>query len=1340
MRWSSCSGRGSLSRRSENRFPVRIVLTVFAVALVAILSGALVAPLLIDWSAHRGEIEARLAQMTGAEVALTGPIAIRLLPTPYLEAGAGSISGRGQDAPRLSFESARLELALVKLASGAIRFTEIDLEKPLLMVSRGEDGTLRLPALPSAQAGTVGFDRLLVKNGRVRIAADAAKAAQEIDNVHVEADALSLGGPFHLSGRFSGPAGTTVVFRLAAEKTETSGTPIRASVDPSANWPAVEFDGLLAGPGPGAKGPRLFGSATLIGAVSGPGGPTPWRATGRMTADLDRATVEQAQFRFGPEERSLSAEGSATLTYGSPARLSIEAKAKQANLDAMQRRTGEDGVAPARALALLSDALAPARVRSGLVTVEANLSAETIILGAETVSDLSASLRSASGSSLHTRFEVGLPGQSRLSGEGDFETGAAAKFDGAIDFSSDDFALLCKWASPEAGVLPAKIAALGQTLGDRSVSFSGPIEASAIGFSGRGVKMTLDRSVLTGSVAFTSTVGTDPGRLYLDLSSDMLDVDALPTLEAGEAAIRDLDLSLSLRAKTLHVTRINDAEIDSGSLALKVAKTGPTITLNDLSVADLGGAFLDARGSIGPDGAEANGRLRADRLRDFALIMTRLAPGEWSQALAERAAILSPATIAFEAHGGPAATGGPALKSLKASGTIGQTQATLNIDPSAKDERQVLTISLDSPDSSALLRQLGLRGGTVAGGGRGHIALQALGAWSAGYEVDGNAALAGADIAGHGRFMPLADPNEGRLFGSLKLKATNVALLLAAIGLAPAGGAIGPVDAAAEVTLRGDRWTASRLAATVSGVKANGELSYQPVAKAEAAAIVKRAVSEAEDALDPSASAAAVAPQAPSSPEVAGALTLDRLPLADLFALTVGPPQQAKSGARWSEAKFAAAPLNLPPLAVHLDIGTLDLNDGLSSQGFSGTLRLDRNRLDLDEMAMKIARGSASGHLTLRRDKETATLTGALNADSLSIARPGFSGRIGGTLEFASTGRSPEALIEGLAGSGTAQFAGATLARSDPAALDRVVAKAQTADAPLDETNVAYSFGNELSKAPLPIPDGPTPVALTSGTIKFGPIVITRPHGQATVSAGLDLRRMALESRIALTASAADLKFWSGPPPGATVTVDDALETQKRRVDVSSLSAGLATQAIARETERIAALEADIRERAFFNRRLKGERLMDRRAQEVQDWQVEQARLKGLAQHLAAEREAAEKAAAEKAAAEKAAAEKAAAEKAAAVRAAAEKAAAQKAAADKAAAEKATSQPDLLPDLPSDVAPIGKPPTIPSDSSARADQLGVNTPPLGAPLPSSRPKRSPPERAAPPDPTATGLY
>ena len=148
---------------------MRTILTIVAVVLVAVMSVALVAPYLIDWSAQRGEIEARLSAITGANVSLSGPVELRVLPTPYLALGEGLVSAPGPDGAKLSFASARLELALVKLASGQIRFSDIRLEKPVLTLTRGPDGALKLPPVRMAGLHSTGFDRLSVRDGRVKI-------------------------------------------------------------------------------------------------------------------------------------------------------------------------------------------------------------------------------------------------------------------------------------------------------------------------------------------------------------------------------------------------------------------------------------------------------------------------------------------------------------------------------------------------------------------------------------------------------------------------------------------------------------------------------------------------------------------------------------------------------------------------------------------------------------------------------------------------------------------------------------------------------------------------------------------------------------------------------------------------------------------------------------------------------------------------------------------------------------------------------------------------------------------------------------------------------------------
>ena len=60
----------------------------------------------------------------------------------------------------------------------------------------------------------------------------------------------------------------------------------------------------------------------------------------------------------------------------------------------------------------------------------------------------------------------------------------------------------------------------------------------------------------------------------------------------------------------------------------------------------------------------------------------------------------------------------------------------------------------------------------------------------------------------------------------------------------------------------------------------------------------------------------------------------------------------------------------------------------------------------------------------------------------------------------------------------------------------------------MDETNIAFAFGNELNRAPLAIPDGSAPLSLSAGVMKIGPIKIAEGQGGEALSADLDLRTL----------------------------------------------------------------------------------------------------------------------------------------------------------------------------------------------------------------------------------------
>ena len=77
---------------------------------------------------------------------------------------------------------------------------------------------------------------------------------------------------------------------------------------------------------------------------------------------------------------------------------------------------------------------------------------------------------------------------------------------------------------------------------------------------------------------------------------------------------------------------------------------------------------------------------------------------------------------------------------------------------------------------------------------------------------------------------------------------------------------------------------------------------------------------------------------------------------------------------RAADAVFAPPSLDPPPLDLNLRIAALDLGAGQTARRASARLRVDRGRLDLDDVTMELGGARAAGRLTMRRDAALAAV------------------------------------------------------------------------------------------------------------------------------------------------------------------------------------------------------------------------------------------------------------------------------------------------------------------------------------------------------------------------------
>jgi uncharacterized protein involved in outer membrane biogenesis len=239
---------------------VQTALLSAGIAIILALVTALVGPLFVDWGSYRAEFQAEVGRLTGLEVRVTGPIDVRLLPTPTLTLQQIEL-GRPGDPAGTRAQALRIEFALGDLVRGTWRAPDMTLQGPELTLSLDPSGRLAWSAPTiGLDPDAVSIEHLEIADGRATFSDAASGTKLVLDKLDFTGQVRSLLGPVKGEGSFA-IEGQHYPFRLAVSRPADDGSvKIRLNVDPIDRPRTID---LTASPSRG-------GSAAMCGPTEPP--------------------------------------------------------------------------------------------------------------------------------------------------------------------------------------------------------------------------------------------------------------------------------------------------------------------------------------------------------------------------------------------------------------------------------------------------------------------------------------------------------------------------------------------------------------------------------------------------------------------------------------------------------------------------------------------------------------------------------------------------------------------------------------------------------------------------------------------------------------------------------------------------------------------------------------------------------------------------------------------------------------------------------------------------------------------------------------------------------------
>lgn len=1102
-----------------------------AIALILALLAALVGPFFIDWTQYRPAFEAQASRLLSLPVRVSGPIDVRLLPTPSLLLSRIEIGSDTAQQP-LRARALGIELSLGSLLRGQLRATELRLVGPDVTAGLSKDGRMSGPNLAVGfNLNDVSIGKLTIEDARLTLA-DAASGKQAVfEKLWFGGDVRSLGGgivrgegAFILDGGLYG-------YRISTTRPDDGDTKLKLSIEPSDIPLLADSEGTLSF----SNGiPRFDGSLTLtrpVGVALADGKTNmgePWRVTSRVTMTPASALFEQLELQYGPEERALKATGTAEMTFGDNPRVEAVISARQIDLDrvlASQEQPRRDPVSAIKAFAASLSGLS----RSPL-PMQIGFGVDGVTLGGSTIQSLRGDVIADAGGFSLKGIEFRAPGFTQIHMGGRLTTVDGISFSGPAELSSVDPRAFVSWLEgvnePASGTA-SPLRGRGEIIIDDS-----KLAIENLAFE-------VDRKPVRGRLAYTYATGERKARLDAELKAPDADIDAMTALASaalkGSKIEKPGEISL-----VLDMERARFAGLDAQRAYVKASFDARGLKIDRLSIGDFGGARIDAKGMIDTASAAPRGNITVDldarELSGLNALAAKFAPQYLQRVknMSERAGDARlRATLDVDAS--PEGQTGQSRARLDLSGRLGATQvsfkgnATGSVAEAAKAKLQ-LDGEVTSHDAATLLRLVGFDRVVSADNTAGKLTLSVGGPLNGNLRFDSRIVAGNLEARAHGDLRPFSDQELSGNFDLAVAQADAGALLSPTQSL--------PVTLSAKAGLSGPSLKLNSVSARIAGIPVRGRLGL--------------VFGEVVD--------------------VEGDIETDTLDAAALLAAATG----FSSGKPFSEDPFARGLYAQANGRIAFRAKSAGLTDTLVMRGVKGGLTFAPSGLAIEIEDAEFAKGRVSGEVSARKtpDGTSAKARIVLAGVHADLVMPGsprapVSGRLNVNLELDGAGRSPKALIGSLSGAGTLTLTDARIEGLDPKAF-AVAMRAVDQGLPLDGIRIRDVVLPAMAAGALSVRVAEAPFTVSAGQVRFGTLLTQADGAEVAMSGMFDLTERMLDSRIMLTDATATT---SAGRPEISLQLKGPIASPARNVDVAALTGWLALRAVEQQSKKLEAIE-----------------------------------------------------------------------------------------------------------------------------------------------------------------------